>query len=162
MIQLKDSFNVVKYYRHLPWAKTGWVGAYDGSLILTFFKQNTICKSLKTPLSLYFLLHTHIFELTLPTPFYRLRPQQKKGKINTFSQHSWLNNGWINNRNIKFLMTLSLLQIKQDTPRSSVPSKQCLTVSIAQGISSKTCFLRCSFRQILGVNLRLLCKAVGP
>lgn len=36
------------------------------------------------------------------------------------------------------------------------------TVSIAQGTSSRTCFLRCSFRQILGVNLWVLCKAAGP
>lgn len=47
----------------------------------------------KDAIIIVFLLHTHIFELTLPTSFYRLRPQQKKGKINTFSQHSWLNNG---------------------------------------------------------------------
>lgn len=76
----------------------------------------------------------------------------------TFSQHKW-----IMAEQTREILSFSWLSLCCRSNRMHLTVQfQCLTVSIAQGISSKNCFLRCSFRQILSVNFRLLCKAVGP
>lgn len=76
-------------------------------------------------------------------------------KKKTFSQHRW-----IMAEQTPEILRLSLC-CRSNRTHLTVRFQH-LTVSIAQGISSKNCFSRCSFKQILGVNFRLLCKAFGP
>ena len=97
-----------------------------------------------------FLLHIQNFSFS---PF-----NQGYNARRTLNQHSWFNNSWINKLLMTFAQLLTLNQIKQD------PTQQfhsCQTVSLAQGTSSRTCSSLCSFRQILGVNVQLLCKAAS-
>lgn len=95
-----------------------------------------------------------------PPPLMRLTLEaiHKEAKKRPFSQHRWI----MAEQTLEILSS-SWLSLCCRSNRTHLTVRfQSLTVSIAQGISSKNCFLRCSFKQILGVNFRLLCKAFGP